>query len=478
MHTRSFRTGRPCRARPAWAAVVLALALAATGTAQTGTSTPAPAAAAPPPMSQFVRVVESKDGRRLALELVRRTFVHPDPAKPRLTLAGAVHIADRSFYETLQARLDPLDLVLFEGVKPPGAQDRIPADLDDAGRAKLTTHRVRLLATLAEAYRAEHGRYPPAVEALSTLTDKKLAWLATVVRTDAWGRPILYAPPARTPAAEPAEAGSQHGAPGPGEAQAPGTPPDIRSLGSDGAPGGEGPAADIAYRDMEPVAPDEVPGADEGIQEQMATALGLVFQLSAMDHGRPNWRNSDMTLDQVQERLEAAGAESGALFKMLDGSSFQAKLAGFLLKMLGSSPQGSAMMKLMLLEMLAHADELLTMAPGELGVLMQVILHERNEVVMGDLSRVIAEEPGVRTVGIIYGAGHLPGIQHALVSELGYRPAEEEWIPAIRIDLDKAGISAGQARQLRGMIGGMLEQQIKAFQRQQERGTKRGWWSR
>ena len=45
----------------------------------------------------------------------------------------------------------------------------------------------------------------------------------------------------------------------------------------------------------------------------MAEAFGLVFQLDAMNHDGPAWRNSDMSIDQVQRRLDQAGAEGGAV---------------------------------------------------------------------------------------------------------------------------------------------------------------------
>ena len=49
------------------------------------------------------------------LEVLSRTFASAD-GKRRVTLAGAVHIADHSYYDVLQSYLDAHDVVLYEGV--------------------------------------------------------------------------------------------------------------------------------------------------------------------------------------------------------------------------------------------------------------------------------------------------------------------------------------------------------------------------
>ena len=104
----------------------------------------------------YLRVVEEKSGAVVRLELAVREFAPPatEAGKPRVFLAGAVHVGEKSFYEGLQKFLDAQDVVLFEGVKPPGsgAAEQDVGGGTDAERAAATKLRVRFIAT------AEIGR--------------------------------------------------------------------------------------------------------------------------------------------------------------------------------------------------------------------------------------------------------------------------------------------------------------------------------
>src|SRR5262249_24088779 len=153
-------------------------------------------------------------------------------------------------------------------------------------------------------FRKKHGELPATLDALAEQSDKRIAWLIGSARKGGWGRGLGYT--------------LHSGKEGGGQGAKPAF--DLLSLGSAGQPRGGGAAPDLAFADQRPLAKDEIPGGGEGLQEQLAESMGLVFQLKAMDHSKPNWRNSDMSVDQVQERLDKAGADSEALFKMLDGS--------------------------------------------------------------------------------------------------------------------------------------------------------------
>ncbi|MCH7792235.1 MAG: hypothetical protein IID31_08150, partial [Planctomycetes bacterium] len=100
----------------------------------------------------FIRVVEDEQAGTLRLEIAIREYAMRHGPGPAVSLAGAVHIADAGFYEQLQAYLDALDVVLFEGVKPPGAGE-YPIEATDARRAQLTKRRIRFVATVVAVYR-------------------------------------------------------------------------------------------------------------------------------------------------------------------------------------------------------------------------------------------------------------------------------------------------------------------------------------
>ncbi|MFM9995090.1 MAG: hypothetical protein ACKVU4_04730 [Phycisphaerales bacterium] len=410
----------------------------------------------------YLRVTDARGGDSATLEVAARRFTPGDPAKPAVWLVGAVHIADQSFYDGLQAFLDAKDVVLFEQVKPAGSGAEVhDGELDDAARAKKTERRLRFLAVVAEKRKAETGVYPASIETLGDGLDENIASLVRLAMRDAWGNAIAYVPdpPAPPPTAE-------------GEKRRPrrAAPIDFISLGADGAEGGEGNATDLKYSTQKPVTREER-GEGDGIQEQLADAFGLVFQLEAMRHDKPNWRNSDLSIDQVQRRLEEAGADGGALFTMLDGSSFMGKLAGVVIRMIASSPQGRAMFKLMLVEMLSRADELFKVMPGGMNAMMNVILLDRNSVVIGDLNGILEREPGVRTVGIIYGAGHLPDLETRL-GELGYTAGDDTWFAAITITPESEGLPRGGVKQMRPMMKAMIQTQIEQMRRLMERGGR------
>lgn len=72
----------------------------------------APALASPDPYVRF-----EQEGRNAALQTAVAHFTHPDK-KVEIVLYGVVHIADKAYYDSVQADLDSYDVVLYEGVAP------------------------------------------------------------------------------------------------------------------------------------------------------------------------------------------------------------------------------------------------------------------------------------------------------------------------------------------------------------------------
>jgi len=403
--------------------------------------------------AKFIRVLTEDDGKTLKLQLAARTLVKADGTGPTLYLTGAVHIADRTFYESLQKFLDQKDVVLFEGVKPPGAGSMQHAKLGDSAEERITAtkRRIQLLALFVEKYKAAKTDYPAKLDALPTGIEPKLAKMLTPgMDTDAWGHPLVYQLTTTEKKDDDGPVRESHF--------------DIISYGADGKPGGDGPDADIAYSKQKPVKATDLK-EEEGIQQQLAQSMGLVFQLDCMDHNKPNWRNSDLSVDQVQDRLEMGGADADELFSMLSGSSFMGKVAGLVLKFVGSMPTLSTMLKMMMVDMLANADEMMGSLPGNMGAMMDVIIKDRNQVVMDDLAAVIKNEPNIKTIGIIYGAGHLPDMEERLASQLGYHQTGEQWFTAITVDVTKTGMGVKEANRIRDMMKSMMQKQVKGLKK-------------
>lgn len=380
----------------------------------------------------YLRVREEDEGQKLVLEAAVREFRRADGDGPALHLAAAIHIADKSFYDSLQQYLDQQDVVLYEGVKPPGLGGEAGLEGDEA-KARATARRIRFIAMAAEAYRREHGEYPVNVDQLRGTARLPEAMLERSLQ-DLWARPLVYTLDSATGKYE------------------------VMSLGADGREGGEGADQDLRLSDQKPLSKSERGAGGGGIQQQMADAMGLSFQLAVMDHTKSNWRNSDMSIDEVQERLEKSGAGADQLFKLLDGSSMFAKFAGVLLEFVKASPSMQIMLKVMMVEMLSRADELMAAQAG--AAMMKVIVEDRNAVVMDDFNRIVRDEPGVKSVAIIYGGGHLPDLEKRL-AEVGYRPGDSQWRAAITVDLKGTGTTPAQAKQVREMIGRQLDAQLK-----------------
>lgn len=428
-----------------WIAVAVACGLVVgSAFAQTG-ATPGEQNAAPPVVGagEYMRVVDGDE--RLMLQIAARGFVPKEGTGPKVILVGAVHIGDKAYYHELQGFLDAQDLVLFEGVKPSLGVDA--AHGDAAAKVKVTKSRQRFLAVLVSRYKAEHGACPESVEVVLGQARGTVARLGRAALVDAWGNAQQYRV-IQDPAVRQGF--------------------DIVSLGEDGVAGGESAGADILFSEQKPLTKDELKASGEGIQAKLANALGLEFQLAAVDYNRAAWRNSDMTVDELQEKLEASGLSGGALFSLLDGSSLSSKLVSFILSFIEGNPALAMTCKVMLVETISHSDEMLAAQAGKGGkemakmaAFMRVLVVDRNEVVMKDLRAVIDEEPEVKTVALFFGAGHLPDMEKRLVEEFGYERSGEQWFTGMDLDLASVPGGVAQAKQMREMMKKTIEGQRK-----------------
>jgi hypothetical protein len=424
-----------------------------------------PAAAVAPAAearANYTRTRDDQAGGKVMLELAIRTLKRVDGTGPDVHLVSAVHIADGAFYGAMQTFLNSQEVVLYEGVRPSGS-DAIATGATNEERAGVTRDRMKLLASLAARAHAKTGEWSQTLEQVFE-SEPRLGKVLAGMKLDGWNHPImLRVNPAPT---------DRDGSPI-GESSI-----TLVSLGSDSKVGGEAGASDIEQnvtaRTGGAAAKDP-----KNMQQQLADALGLEFQLDRMDTTGKAWRNSDMAVDEVQRRLKKAGAESETLLAMLDGSSPMAKLAGVLLGFVKMSPQMRTMTTVMMIEVLGTADTEMSTPPAsdatpknedgtakpakkraggmmggmeQLRPMMQVILHDRNEVVAKDLKNIIATEPNVKSIAAFYGAAHLPDLEATLVKDLNLKLVNETWTPAITVDLKKAGASFAEVKQMRAMI--------------------------
>lgn len=396
----------------------------------------------------YTRVVEDEKTGVLTLELASRTFAKKDGTGPKVILVSAVHIADLAFYDAMQKQLDATDVVLFEGVKP-GGVDAISADLDDAGKVKATQTRVKFLLAVVAQFRDREGRFPKDFNDLVDNVGKRAKGLISSSLTDAWGSPLSLK--------------IDHFGDDEHPNFKPKDRPIVTSPGPDKLTGEGHDADDIREEGKYVFTATKAIKDDGGIQLQLAKAMGLEFQLEHMDSSKSNWRNSDMNIDEIQTRMAAEGGDASGLLKMLDGSGFMGKLAGFMLGMVGRSPQLSATVKMMMVEMLSAPDVLGGLGGGgaSLAAMMKVIVVDRNIVVLNDLKKLIDKEPAVKTISIFYGAGHFFDMERRLVTDMGFEPTGDTWTPAISVNPKDAGYTPEQARKMREGIAKMIKDQAK-----------------
>lgn len=384
--------------------------------------------AAPAESAPITRAVWNDAGDEVRLEVVTRTLVPPGGVGPRVLLVGAVHIGEAAYYQELQKILDGADVVLFEGVKPSGLGD-LPDPADAAACIAMTKAHLRLAGAMVTKFKAKHGAWPASGEEII----EKAVWPApAVVRSiflDGWGREMKYSAPE-------------------GEGKF-----DVVSLGADGKSGGEGADADLPWS-AEPPAAKEAGG--EGIQAKMARALGLEFQLTSIKYDRPNFRNSDLSIDEVEKKLAAAGGGADEILKLLSGDTFMAKVAGFMFGMIERMPTMKAMMRVMMTQMLSgDAEKMMGAAPGG-RAMMKVIIEDRNEAVYRDLKALVKEKPELKTVAVFYGAGHFPSML-AEFRKMGYTADEtaDVWLTAMRGNLKEASMTRAQVDAMAKMMEGM-----------------------
>src|SRR5262249_12148310 len=152
---------------------------------------------------------------------------------------------------------------------------------------------------------------------------------------------------------------------------------------------------------------------DEGaVQHTLAVSLGLGFQFEALHYDRPQFRNSDLTIPQLQELIrQGLSGEAGAeaqeefegLLQVMEGSSMLGTLVHAGLKLIGSSPKLREMTKLVLIETLGGVKgdlaQLRTLPPS-FQRLFSVIIQERNQVVLRDLASELRGPDRPRSIAV------------------------------------------------------------------------------
>ena len=352
---------------------------------------------------------------RPALEVALRRYVRDDGTS--VSLVGVAHIGDKSFYDALQRTLDGFDAVLYESVLPDGASR--PEGETDEERREATLRSLKFLADRAGDHRRDTGAWPATAEVLakwSHANDPRLGHGVENAADDAWGRAVVFAIDATA---------------------------DTMTVRAQ-PPGDAAPIEAVAT----PSKPATKKKAGGGVQKDLAIALGLAYQLDAIDYTGPRWVHADASIGDVERGIRKRGGNFAQLNSMLTGSGALGSMMGLMINLLKASSDGmKSDMKFMLIEVLASADERTRSMLGK-GV-AETIVDERNRVAFRELDRLLDRVKEPRNYAIFYGALHLDDMAKRL-ADRGFKPVDERWMTVLTTDPDRG--DSPMRRQLRGAM--------------------------
>ena len=206
------------------------------------------------------------------------------------------------------------------------------------------------------------------------------------------------------------------------------------------------------------------------LQNTMAESLGLAFQLDGIDYERPNFRNSDLSIEEIGQLIAKEGRPGGKpsktaqefqnLLEMMQGDSVVAALVTAGMKLIGSNPKLQAMMKLMMIEVLGRFEGDMSKfqgLPPEWQRLIEILLHARNEAVLKDLRAEIGKRTPPKSIAIFYGAAHMEDMQRRLTREMHYAPGRQEWLSAFSVDLAKNQITDAELKFVQSLVDWQMQ---------------------
>ena len=210
---------------------------------------------------------------------------------------------------------------------------------------------------------------------------------------------------------------------------------------------------------------------NKNVQQELADALGLEFQLESLSYENSNWFCSDLTMGEVETKLIEQGADP-SLLEAITGESFSAQIATGMMKlipMLDSLTGGGIKetAKLLMIEILSMADSdqmLETIEPE----LTQVIIVDRNTELLRDLAATIGIAEDLSTIGVLYGAGHMPDLSRRLHDDFGYVPNEDRWFKSMRVNPSASLLSEKDLKRMKVM----LQYQLYKARQQSKEDTK------
>jgi hypothetical protein len=209
----------------------------------------------------------------------------------------------------------------------------------------------------------------------------------------------------------------------------------------------------------------------EALYTKMADALGLISQYEGIDYRREHFHNADLTQGEMLARLRGetlttpkpegpdqvlgapakqAEAKYQALTEIMNGGGLTGVMANIGLAFIKHNPRLRATMLLGIIgtDPTASEQAMAKQLGGESGRrIARLIVEERNQEAVSGLRRFIGQRKAGETIALFYGAAHLEGIEDALVRRFGYVPESTEWLVAVKVNPEEAGLTPQQAKE-------------------------------
>ena len=165
-------------------------------------------------------------------------------------------------------------------------------------------------------------------------------------------------------------------------------------------------------------------------QRFLKDVLELEFQLDAIDYNAKNFVHADLDAETFLKLQEDRGESLLTLMLRSMASQMQrqgqegapAPITLFDILAAMNSPDSARQYKLLLARQFQDIEAQMAGLEGGEGT---VILTERNKAAIKVLKEQIAA--GKKNIGVFYGAGHMPGLEDALVDEMGFKRTGIEW---------------------------------------------------
>ena len=168
------------------------------------------------------------------------------------------------------------------------------------------------------------------------------------------------------------------------------------------------------------------------LQNGMKDMLGLEHQLTSINYKKKNFVHADMSPEQFSKSM-ADRNESflDMIFRSIGHGIAQeskgSKQSAGNVNLLAAffSKDRPLLLKRAMAEQFEDLEGQMNLFGGPDG---STIITERNKVALQVLEKEIAG--GKKTLGIFYGAGHLPDMEKRLIDDFGLVPQETRWLAA------------------------------------------------